>query len=147
MRCVDRRTNALPHRQTDQPTDTASYRGALSHLKRKEMKRTKKKKKDFTQRKNYSSLSLRDFRMWQHQTYNYVTAIHIHTTVAFLVADTQLYKRLCPSVRWSVGWSVVIELESVKTCISAPAHPFATGIGRVSGLVFLTFNRMNKCFN
>ena len=25
---------------------------------------------------------------------------------AFLVADTQLYKRLCPSVRPSVGWSV-----------------------------------------
>ena len=32
MRRVDRRTNAL---QTDRPTDTASYRGALSHLKRK----------------------------------------------------------------------------------------------------------------
>ena len=31
MRRVDRRTNAL---QTDQRTDTASYRGALSHLKR-----------------------------------------------------------------------------------------------------------------
>ena len=29
MRHVDRRTNALP----DRPTDTASYRGALSHLK------------------------------------------------------------------------------------------------------------------
>ena len=40
-----------------------------------------------------------------------------------------------PSVRWLVGWSVVIELESVKTHISAPAHPSATGIGRVSGLV------------
>ena len=37
MRRVDRRTNALPDRQTDQqtdrPTGTASYRGALSHLK------------------------------------------------------------------------------------------------------------------
>ena len=32
---------------------------------------------------------------------------------------------------------MVIELESVKTRISAPAHPSATGIGRVSGLVFL----------
>ena len=31
MRRVDRRTNALPHRLTD----TASYRGALSHLKTK----------------------------------------------------------------------------------------------------------------
>ena len=54
----------------------------------------------------------------------------------FLVADTQLYKRLCPSVGWSVGWSVeVIELKSGKTRISAPAHPSATG-GRVSGLVY-----------
>ena len=25
---------------------------------------------------------------------------------AFLVADTQLYKRLCPSVHWSVRWSI-----------------------------------------
>ena len=34
MRRVDRRTNALPtDRPTNQPTDTASYRGALSHLK------------------------------------------------------------------------------------------------------------------
>ena len=41
VRRVDRRTNALPDRQTDRqtdqqtnrPTDTASYRGALSHLK------------------------------------------------------------------------------------------------------------------
>ena len=34
MRRVDRRTNALPtDRQTDRPTDTASYRGALAHLK------------------------------------------------------------------------------------------------------------------
>ena len=56
----------------------------------------------------------------------------------FLVADTQLYKRLCPSVGWLVGWlvgwSVVIELKSGKTRISAPAHPSATD-GRVSGLV------------
>ena len=61
----------------------------------------------------------------------------------FLVADTQFYKTLCPSVRPSVRpsvgplvrRSVMIELESVKTRISAPAHPSATGIGRVSGLV------------
>ena len=26
--------------------------------------------------------------------------------VSFLVADTQVYKRLCPSVSWSVGRSV-----------------------------------------
>ena len=49
-----------------------------------------------------------------------------------------------PSVFWcghvgpSVRRSVVIELESVKTHISAPAYPSATGIGRVSGLVFMT---------
>ena len=58
----------------------------------------------------------------------------------FLVADTQLYKRLCPSVRPSVrpsvGPSGVIELKSGKTRISAPAHPSATGIGCVSGLVY-----------
>ena len=66
----------------------------------------------------------------------------------FLVADTQLYKRLCPfigrSVGWSVGWSigqsvgrsVTLELKSGKTRISAPAHRSATG-GRVSGLVTL----------
>ena len=55
--------------------------------------------------------------------------------LCFLVADTQLYKRLCPSVGRSVGWSVTLELKSGKTRISAPAHPSATG-GRVSGLVF-----------
>ena len=57
-----------------------------------------------------------------------------HCEFEFLVADKRLYKRLCPSVRQSIGPSVVIELESVKTRISAPAHPSATG-GRVSGLV------------
>ena len=46
----------------------------------------------------------------------------------FLVLDMQLYKRLCPSVRplvcWSVGPSVMIKLESVKTSISAlPTRP------------------------
>ena len=60
----------------------------------------------------------------------------------FLVADTQLYKKLCPSVRPSVrplvGWSVTLELKSRKTRISAPAHQSATD-GRVSGLVFLDF--------
>ena len=41
MRRVDRRTNASQtDRQTDQPMDTASYRGALSHLKRKETELT-----------------------------------------------------------------------------------------------------------
>ena len=79
-----------------------------------------------------------------------------------LVADTQLYKRLCPSdrpsvrlsvvpsicwsvrpsvrssVRRSVRPSVMIKLKSVKTRIAAPAHPSATD-GRVSGLVFTLF--------
>jgi len=53
-----------------------------------------------------------------------------YSSWVFLVADTQLKKSLCPSVREH-------ESESVKTRISAPAHPSATGIGRVSGLVFL----------
>ena len=62
-------------------------------------------------------------------------------TYPFLVADTQLYKRLCPSVGPSVGPSIgpsvmVIELKIGKTDIFAPAHPSATG-GRVSGLDFL----------
>ena len=65
----------------------------------------------------------------------------------FLVADTQLYKRLCPSVCPLVGrlvgpWKRVKKWgnERFKTflvadsCISAPAHPSATD-GRVSGLV------------
>ena len=41
-------------------------------------------------------------------------------------------------VRPSVRRSVMIELESVKTRISAPAHPSATG-GRLSGLVTVLF--------
>ena len=76
----------------------------------------------------------------------------------FLVADTQLYKRLCPSVRpsvrrsvspsvhpsvrpsvlLSIRRSVMIKLKSGKTRISAPAHPSATG-GRVSGLGIISF--------
>ena len=38
---------------------------------------------------------------------------------------------------------MVSELESLKTRISAPAHLSATGVGRVSGLVF---SRTNTCF-
>ena len=53
----------------------------------------------------------------------------------FLFADLRLYKRLCPSVGSLVHWSMLIELERVKTRISAPAHPSATGIVSVSGLV------------
>ena len=59
-----------------------------------------------------------------------------HREFEFLVADKRLYKRLCPSVRWSVSRSVgEHESKSRKTHISAPAHPSATGIGRESGLV------------
>ena len=39
-------------------------------------------------------------------------------------------------VRPSVGRFVVIESEIGKTRISAPAHPSATGTGRVSSLIF-----------
>ena len=35
----------------------------------------------------------------------------------FLVADSQLYKRLCPSVRPLVRWSVTLELKTRKTRI------------------------------
>ena len=59
----------------------------------------------------------------------------------FLVADERLYKRLCPSVCRSVRWSVgEHESKSGKNSVSAPAHPSATGIGRVSGLVLLNSN-------
>ena len=45
-----------------------------------------------------------------------------------------------PSVRRSVGPLVrEHESKSVKTRISAPAHASATGIGRLSGLVFKLF--------
>ena len=59
----------------------------------------------------------------------------------FLVADTQLYKRLSPSVGPSVRQH---ESKSGKTRISAPAHPSATD-GRVSGLVFLQFCQFHMC--
>ena len=40
----------------------------------------------------------------------------------------------------------MIELESVKRRISAPAHPSATGIGRVSGLVSFLFSLFSPFF-
>ena len=44
MQRVDCRTNALQTNQpTNQPMDTASYRGALSHLKREKDARTQMK--------------------------------------------------------------------------------------------------------
>ena len=45
MRHVDCQTNALPDRPTDQPTDTASYRGALSPLKKEKGRNKEKLKK------------------------------------------------------------------------------------------------------
>ena len=41
--------------------------------------------------------------------------IKTHFFHFFLVSDTQLYKRLCPSVCWSVSLFVMIELKSEKT--------------------------------
>ena len=41
---------------TDQPTDTASYRGALSHLKKGRKKRKKKKEKERVGKKNCKSV-------------------------------------------------------------------------------------------
>ena len=59
---------------------------------------------------------------------------------SFLVADMQLYKSLCPSVRRSVGWSVgEHESKSVKTRISAPAHLSATGMAVYPALFSLFF--------
>ena len=60
----------------------------------------------------------------------------------FLVADTQLYMRLCPSVchlspqveKWENKRFRTVLV--VGSCIYAPAHLSAT-VGRVSGLVFL----------
>ena len=59
----------------------------------------------------------------------------------FLLADTQLF--VCPSV----VPSGVIELKSGKTDISAPAHPSATGIGRVSGLAYKEKCMTNESMN
>ena len=53
--------------------------------------------------------------------------------VKFLVADTQLYKSLCPSVRPSVGWSV--RVEKCENAHFSPCPPVRNWYGRVSGLV------------
>ena len=52
----------------------------------------------------------------------HLQATGVAVFLAFLVADTQLYKRLCPSVRplvcWALRWSVmVIELKSGETSV------------------------------
>ena len=58
----------------------------------------------------------------------------------FLVADTQLYKRLG---HWSIGPLVrKHESKSVKTHISALAHPSGTD-GHVSGLVKTLYRSVN----
>ena len=44
------------------------------------------------------------------------------TRPLFLVADTQLYKRLCPSVGRSVGW-LVRRCDRVKKCENAHIRP------------------------
>ena len=57
--------------------------------------------------------------------------------IQLLVADRQLYKRLCPFVRLLVCRSGRgHKSKSGKTRISAPAHLSTTFMGRVSGLVF-----------
>ena len=66
------------------------------------------------------------------------------------VADTQLYKRLCPSVDPSVRSSVRPSVhndwvDKWEKRISAPAHLSATG-GRVSGLVVTVFKQAFECF-
>ena len=51
----------------------------------------------------------------------------------FLVADTQLYKRLCPSVCWSIGplvryaRDVTLAVKTRKTCIHGAAVDFVCG--------------------
>ena len=79
---------------------------------------------------------------------NCLLIYHIHpmrnTVKLFSCGYTTLYEAL--SVRltngpscWSIGQSVMIKLESVKTRITAPAHLSPTGIGRVFGLVIRQF--------
>ena len=91
-------------------TDKASYRVASLRLKTNSS--------SFSSRLSSSSLfSLRQRKLgavgaFSKRTFKLGTRF-FHRTLGrnlsfyrFLVADTQLYKRLCPSVRWSVGRSV-----------------------------------------
>ena len=75
---------------------------------------------------------------WSKMAQNSARTTMNRPKLPFLVADTQLYKRLCPavrpSVRWSIGPSITIKSKSVKVRISVPAHLSATD-GRVSGHV------------
>ena len=52
--------------------------------------------------------------------------------MAFLVADTQLYTRLCPSIHQSVGPSVMLELKMQKTRIYDTAVVIVCVCGCVS---------------
>ena len=107
--------------------------------KRKKAKRIKKQNLDFhlgnqllPQQSDSLSIDtsrLRCFHIVRH--FIFTNLLKSFEFISFLVADTQLYKSLCLSVRRSVG---VNESKSGKTRISAPAHPSATD-GRVSGLV------------
>ena len=99
----------------------------------------------------------------------------MHYIASFLVADTQLYKRLCPSVRplvrWSVGPSVRRRSSSWKVwkwafsifffvCLSvgggfgcgwgldAPAHPSATILWpRVTCSIWTMMFSFGDCFS
>ena len=57
----------------------------------------------------------------------------------FSCGHANLWGFVRPSVGWLVGRSVVIELESVKTRISTPAHPSATGMAVYPALFVALF--------
>ena len=54
----------------------------------------------------HSMKSKRYFILWYANRYSLSRKKHLIKPKCFLVGDTQLYKRLCPSVRRLVGWSV-----------------------------------------
>ena len=58
----------------------------------------------------------------------------------FLIADTQLYKSLCPSVRPFVRWWAWVK--KCETRNSAPAHPSTTGMA-----VYPAWLLKNKCIS
>ena len=71
--------------------------------------------------------------------FSFFSSLSLFSVFPLFLLSFYLSFFLVASVRPSVCPSVMIELESVKTRISAPAHPSATG-GRESGLViFKTF--------
>ena len=63
----------------------------------------------------------------------------------FLDAFSHLYKRVCPSVGWSVGWSVTLELEPCKKAVfdqNYCQYQRERILCRVSGLVPLLVSTM-----